>query len=64
MYEADQPHDGNYGPYTEITLPNAGYKIDDIYFNYQKWYADYSGVTSSSTVSDHNILRGDGTLFW
>lgn len=62
MYEADQQHIGGNGVYTAATLGSL--KVDYVFFNYQKWYADYDAVSTGSNVSDHNILRGEGTLFW
>jgi endonuclease/exonuclease/phosphatase family metal-dependent hydrolase len=64
MYEADQQHIGGDGDYTDVTYPPEGWKIDYVFFNHQKWYATYDAHVSNSTVSDHRILRGAGTLFW
>jgi len=64
MYEADQHHAGGDGTYTAMTYPSEGWKIDYVFFNWQKWYADYNANPSGSTVSDHSILRGEGTLHW
>jgi hypothetical protein len=64
MYEVDQQHSGNPGPFNVATFGSQ--KIDAVYFNYPKWYADYNGVVNNaaSGMSDHRILRGTGTLFW
>lgn len=62
MYEADQRHTGGDGSYT---APTAGArKIDQVFFFSGRWYADYNGVTSTSWLSDHKVLRGEGTLHW
>jgi endonuclease/exonuclease/phosphatase family metal-dependent hydrolase len=56
MYEMDQYRAGGDGVYDESTLGSA--KIDFIFGNRQRMYADYSGDATSSGVSDHDPLRG------
>lgn len=59
-YEADQPHAGGDGTYNTATQGSR--KIDYIFFSYPRWLADYNGRSTISSVSDHNILRGEGTF--
>lgn len=59
-YEADHYTSGGDGVYDEDTLGVA--KIDYVLFNYQRFYADYGGDATSSTVSDHDPLRAAMTV--
>jgi endonuclease/exonuclease/phosphatase family metal-dependent hydrolase len=56
MYEMDQYRAGGDGVYDESTLGSA--KIDFIFGNRQRMNADYSGDATSSSLSDHDPLRG------
>lgn len=56
MYEVDQYRAGGDGVYDETTLGSA--KIDFIFGNRQRMNADYAGDATSSSLSDHDPLRG------
>lgn len=56
MYEMDQYRAGGDGVYDESTLGSG--KIDFIFGNRQRMNADYSGDATSSSLSDHDPLRG------
>ena len=56
MYEVDQYRSGGDGVYDESTLGSA--KIDFILGNRQHMNADYNGDATSSSLSDHDPLRG------
>jgi endonuclease/exonuclease/phosphatase family metal-dependent hydrolase len=58
--EVDQRHIGGDGTYNAATFGSA--KIDYIFFSFPRWLADYDGRATDSQVSDHRILRGEGTL--
>ena len=56
MYEVDQYRSGGDGVYDETTLGSA--KIDFVFANRQRMNADYDGDATSSSLSDHDPLRG------
>lgn len=56
MYELDQYRAGGDGVYDESTLGSG--KIDFIFGNRRRMYADFSGDATSSSISDHDPLRG------
>lgn len=62
MVEADQSRAGGDGTYNAPTCGTS--KCDDVFFTARRWSTDYRGVVSSSWLSDHEILRGEGTLSW
>lgn len=58
-YEADHRVTGS----SDFDQPTFGsQKLDFIFFNYARFFADYGGGVATSTVSDHNVLRGAMTL--
>lgn len=59
--DVDQRHAGGDGTYDAATFNSA--KIDYIFFGFPQW-TDYNGRPSDSAVSDHRILRGEGTLHY
>lgn len=62
MVEADQARPGGDGTYNAPTVGTR--KLDYVFFTARRWAQDYRGVVSSSWLSDHEILRGEGTLNW
>ncbi len=65
MVEADQSRPGGDGTYNAPTCgTGVTSKCDDLFFTARRWSTDYRGVVSSSWLSDHEILRGEGTLSW
>jgi endonuclease/exonuclease/phosphatase family metal-dependent hydrolase len=56
MYEADHYRIGGDGVYDEDTLGTS--KLDYVFGNRQHVNADYAGDATSSSVSDHDPLRG------
>ncbi|GEK21024.1 hypothetical protein CXY01_15440 [Cellulomonas xylanilytica] len=62
MVEADQPRAGGDGTYNAPTVGTR--KLDYVFFTARRWAPDFGGVSTSSWVSDHNVLRGEGTLTW
>ena len=62
MVEADQPRAGGDGSYNAPTVGTN--KLDYVFLTAGRWSPDYRGVVSSSWLSDHEILRGEGTLNW
>ena len=56
MYEAHHYRSGGDGVYDEDTYRTA--KIDYVFGNRQKMNSDFSGDATSSSVSDHDPLRG------
>ncbi|WP_421741527.1 endonuclease/exonuclease/phosphatase family protein [Cellulomonas sp.] len=62
MVEADQYRPGGDGTYNAPTCGPS--KCDYVFFTAGRWRQNYRGVVSSSWLSDHEILRGEGTLNW
>lgn len=62
MVEADQRRPGGDGTYNAPTCGTR--KCDYVFFTALRWGADHRGVTTSLWVSDHDVLRGEGTLHW
>jgi endonuclease/exonuclease/phosphatase family metal-dependent hydrolase len=62
MIEADQYRAGGDGLYNAPTCETL--KCDYVFLTAQRWRTDYRGVVTSSWLSDHEILRGEGTLNW
>jgi endonuclease/exonuclease/phosphatase family metal-dependent hydrolase len=62
MVEADQWRPGGDGSYNAPTCGTS--KCDYVFFTARRWGADYSGVPTPLWVSDHAVLRGEGTLSW
>jgi endonuclease/exonuclease/phosphatase family metal-dependent hydrolase len=60
MYEADHYRSGGDGGYDEDTLGSS--KLDLVFGNRQHANADFDGDATSSSVSDHDPLRGWLTL--
>jgi endonuclease/exonuclease/phosphatase family metal-dependent hydrolase len=56
MYEADHYRTGGDGVYDEDTLGSS--KLDYVFGNRQRVNADFDGDATSSSVSDHDPLRG------
>jgi endonuclease/exonuclease/phosphatase family metal-dependent hydrolase len=56
MYEVDQYRAGGDGVYDETTLGSS--KIDFVFGNRQHVNADYDGDATTSSLSDHDPLRG------
>ena len=56
MYEADHYRSGGDGVYDEDTLGSS--KLDYVFGNRQHTNADFTGDATSSSVSDHDPLRG------
>jgi endonuclease/exonuclease/phosphatase family metal-dependent hydrolase len=56
MYEADHYRPGGDGVYDEDTLGSS--KLDYVFGNRQHANADFDGDATSSSVSDHDPLRG------
>ena len=56
MYEADHYRAGGDGVYDEDTLGSS--KLDYLFGNRQRVNADFDGDATSSSVSDHDPLRG------
>ena len=62
MVEADQARAGGDGNYNAPTVGTS--KLDYVFFTARRWAPDYGGASTSSWLSDHNVLRGEGTLNW
>jgi len=62
MVEADQARPGGDGTYNAPTSGET--KADYVFFTARRWAADYSSTSNDSWLSDHNVLRGEGTLNW
>ena len=62
MVEADQVRAGGDGTYNAPTVGTS--KLDFVFFTARRWAPDYGGASTSSWLSDHNVLRGEGTLNW
>lgn len=62
MVEADQARAGGDGTYNAPTVGTS--KLDYVFFTARRWASDYHGASTSSWLSDHNVLRGEGTLNW
>ncbi|GIG20029.1 hypothetical protein Cch01nite_07530 [Cellulomonas chitinilytica] len=62
MVEADQWRTGGDGTYNAPTCGTS--KCDYVFFVARRWGTDYRGVSTALWVSDHAVLRGDGTLTW
>jgi endonuclease/exonuclease/phosphatase family metal-dependent hydrolase len=56
MYEADHYRSGGDGVYDEDTLSSS--KLDYVFVNRQRAATDFDGDATSSSVSDHDPLRG------
>jgi hypothetical protein len=59
MYEVDHVRAGGDGVYDEDTSGDR--KIDYVFGNVQHMNGDYAGDATSSSVSDHDPLRGELT---
>jgi hypothetical protein len=62
MVEADQWRTGGDGSYNAPTC--GALKCDDVFFSTPRWGNDFGGVSTPLWVSDHDVLRGEGTLSW
>ncbi|GEL97760.1 hypothetical protein CTE05_13070 [Cellulomonas terrae] len=62
MVEADQARTGGDGTYNAPTVGTS--KLDCVFFTARRWAPDHAGASTSSWLSDHNVLRGEGTLTW
>lgn len=62
MVEADQRRTGGDGSYNAPTCGPS--KCDYVFFTASRWGSDYRGVTTPLWLSDHDVLRGEGTLNW
>lgn len=62
MVEADQARAGGDGTYNAPTVGTS--KLDYVFFTARRWAPDFGAVSTSSWLSDHNVLRGEGTLNW
>ena len=62
MVEADQRRPGGDGTYNAPTCGPS--KCDYVFFTAARWGSDYRGVTTPLWLSDHDVLRGEGTLNW
>lgn len=62
MVEADQSRPGGDGTYNAPTCGPS--KCDYVFFTAPRWASDYRGVATPLWLSDHQVLRGEGTLNW
>ena len=62
MVEADQRRAGGDGVYNAPTLGTS--KLDYVFLTARRWAPDYSAVSTAAWLSDHNLLRAQGTLNW
>jgi endonuclease/exonuclease/phosphatase family metal-dependent hydrolase len=60
LYEADKATSWGDGTYDEPTYGSA--KIDYVFFNRQRFYADYGADATYTSVSDHRPMRAAVTI--